>query len=278
MYIEITFKELTADTKDLLIASLPSAEGFEEMDHGDLKAIFLKETYSETEVCTIADKLKVVFEKAEIGQQNWNTLWESNFSPVVVDDFVAIRASFHTSIQNVQHEIVITPKMSFGTGHHATTFLMMRMMRHIAFTGKTVFDFGTGTGVLAILAAKSGATRVVANDIDAWSIENARENFERNGTTEIILQQSDTGRQDEVFDVILANINRNVLLENIPYLSQQLKQNGCLVLSGILTDDVDVISKKCSENGLILSEQSEKKNWVCMKWERLPVNAQSKKF
>lgn len=97
----------------------------------------------------------------------------------MVDDLVGIRASFHAPIQNVQHEIVITPKMSFGTGHHATTFLMIQMMQKIAFTGKTVFDFGTGTGVLAILAAKSGATRVVATDIDEWSIENALENFEK---------------------------------------------------------------------------------------------------
>ncbi len=267
MYIEITFKKLTANTKDLLIASLPCAEGFEEASNTDLKAIFLKDTYNETEVISIAETLNVVFEKAEIRQQNWNSLWESNFSPVVVDDLVGIRASFHAPIQNVQHEIVITPKMSFGTGHHATTFLMIQMMQKIAFTGKTVFDFGTGTGVLAILAAKSGATRVVATDIDEWSIENALENFEKNKTEGIILQQSNTGQQDELFDVVLANINRNVLLDNIPVLTKQLKKNGCLILSGILTDDIDAISKICSENGLTLMEQSEKKNWVCMRWQ-----------
>lgn len=269
MYIEITFKEITEATKDLLIASLPAAEGFEEMDNNELKAIFLEETYNEAEINDLAAGQAIQFEKNKIESQNWNALWESNFSPVVVDDFVGIRASFHEPQQNVQHEIIITPKMSFGTGHHATTFLVMQQMRKIDFNGKTVFDFGTGTGVLAILAAKLGASHVVANDIDDWSIENARENFERNDVPDILLKKADSALMNEHFDIILANINRNVLLENIPTLSKQLEENGHLILSGILEEDRDGIDALCRVNDLDFEERTEKNNWICLAYKKL---------
>ncbi len=265
MYIEIIFKELKAGTGDLLIASMPEAEGFEEAGNGDLKAIFLKENYDEAEISRLAASQNVGFEKTEIEAQNWNALWESNFSPVIVDDFVGIRASFHEPLPGVQHEIIITPKMSFGTGHHATTFLMIRQMHKIDFAERSVFDFGTGTGVLALLASKLGASRVVANDIDEWSIENARENFERNGKPGIILKKSDSAQMDEQFDIILANINRNVLLENMPALSKQLRAGGSLLLSGILEEDLPAIIQSCSENGLAPVEQSERNKWMVVR-------------
>ena len=132
---------------------------------------------------TVLSHFKFIFKETLIPEANWNQVWESNFDPVIVDDFVAIRADFHEPVKGVSLEIIITPKMSFGTGHHATTYMMIEQMRELDFTGKSVFDFGTGTGVLAILAEKLGANKVIAVDNDEWSIENAEENFEKNNCT-----------------------------------------------------------------------------------------------
>ncbi|MGC4231628.1 MAG: 50S ribosomal protein L11 methyltransferase [Niabella sp.] len=272
MYIAIIFENISEEIKEILLAILQeTAEGFEENGNG-LTAIFLKENYNEEEIAEIAAAYKVPYKKETIASQNWNALWESNFDPVIIDHFAGIRASFHEPLKNVQHEIIITPKMSFGTGHHATTYLMMQQMGKTDFTHKSVFDFGTGTGVLAILAHKLGASEVVANDIDEWSITNARENFAHNNALSIQLLHSGSGEIGKNFDIILANINRNVLLENMPVLSQQLKKEGHLIMSGILEADIAAITKCCSENGLRLTEQSEKNKWVCLTARKLVVD------
>lgn len=272
MYVAIIFENIAEEIKEILLAILQeTAEGFEENDNG-LTAIFLKENYNEEEIAEIAGTYKVLYKKETITSRNWNALWESNFDPVIIDDFAGIRAAFHEPMKNIQHEIIITPKMSFGTGHHATTYLMIQQMRKTDFTHKSVFDFGTGTGVLAIMAHKLGASEVVANDIDEWSITNARENFDHNNTQSIQLLQSDTAEMDKSFDIILANINRNVLLENMPALAKQLKKEGHLILSGILKEDVAAITKCCSENGLTFAEQSERNNWVCLAVRKLMVD------
>nr|HPH32305.1 50S ribosomal protein L11 methyltransferase [Chitinophagaceae bacterium] len=176
-YIEITFPVTDTELQQVLIAQLSEEgyEGFEEND-SSLKAFIPEAGYEKEKVQNIADAHLVTFSATLIESQNWNAVWESNFDPVVVDDFVAVRAGFHEPVAEVELEIVITPKMSFGTGHHATTYMMMRQMRQLDFTGKKVFDFGTGTGVLAILAEKRGAADVYAIDYDDWSIENATEN------------------------------------------------------------------------------------------------------
>src|SRR5205085_7037613 len=137
--------------------------------------------------------------------------WEKNFERVIIDDFVAIRAPFHKPIQKVTHEIVITPKMSFGTGHHATTFMMIQQMQDVDFKNKKVLDFGTGTGILAILAEKLGATKITAIDNDEWSISNANENIKTNNCRNIQLLLSDSPMLSQKFDVILANINKSVI-------------------------------------------------------------------
>lgn len=268
MHIAITFKNLPAGVADMLIANLQNtAEGFEETDDS-LKVIFLKENYNSDEVTGLASAYQLDYQIEEIAPQNWNALWESNFSPVVVDDFVGIRAAFHEPLQNVLHEIVITPKMSFGTGHHATTHLMMQQMRKISFPGKSVFDFGTGTGVLAILAHQLGATSIYANDIDEWSILNARENFEKNEATGIRLIQSGSANMDTSFEIILANINRNVLLDNMKELSSQLSPNGLLILSGILEEDFDIIEESARNNQLALAEKNSRNNWLCLSFQK----------
>ncbi len=149
---------------------------------------------------------------AAIEKQNWNALWESNFEPVQVDDFVGVRAGFHAPFGGVvEHDIVITPKMSFGTGHHGTTYCVMQLMRGIDFANKSVFDFGTGTGILAILAQKLGAGPVLAVDNDDWCIENASENIIVNNTQSIEIEKVNDANLNKKFNIIIANINKNII-------------------------------------------------------------------
>ncbi|MBK6935571.1 MAG: 50S ribosomal protein L11 methyltransferase [Chitinophagaceae bacterium] len=180
-YIQITFTNLQPEQADMLIAQLSEA-GFDGFEEGEnlLKAFIPENDYNKFLLKELTYKYRLQYAEQVIPEQNWNALWESNFQPVVVDDFVGVRACFHEPISSVEYEIGITPKMSFGTGHHATTYMMMQQMRNIPFLGKSVFDFGTGTGVLAILAEKLGAASVFAIDNDDWSIENARENCQFN--------------------------------------------------------------------------------------------------
>jgi len=195
-------------------------------------------------------------------EKNWNEEWERNFSPVVVEEFCAIRASFHPPQQNVQHEIVITPKMSFGTGHHATTYMMVQQMQHLDFAGKTVFDFGTGTGILAILAEKLGAKDVVAIDTDPWSIENATENAQNNNCSHIHLTETSI-LPHRVFDIVLANINRNVLLQYAGELKSIIANDGYILLSGLLQEDEEVIVSSFSDACRLINKE-EKSNWISL--------------
>lgn len=212
----------------------------------------------------IKDALKnFQFQMQTLKEQNWNNEWERNFQPVLVGDFCAIRADFHQPIQDVQHEIIITPKMSFGTGHHATTYMMIDQMKDIDFKNKKVFDFGTGTGILAILAEKMGAAKVSAIDIDEWSINNAVENIAMNNCNKIYVTL-DTILPDEKFDVFLANINRNVILQYIPQIKNCLLPNGYLLLSGLLTSDEKDIVEAFEKNQFQLMKQTTRTNWISL--------------
>jgi len=184
---------------------------------------------------------------------------------VIVDDFVAVRADFHKPVAGVTHEIVVTPKMSFGTGHHATTLMMLQQMREVDFKDKRVLDFGTGTGLLAILAERLGAKKIIAIDNDDWSIENAKENIKNNGCSSIMLQKADSPQMDETFDIVLANINRNVIVGNFHFLTSQLAMGGTLLLSGILKEDGDVIFHKTDEYSLHIIQTSVRDNWLCFR-------------
>ncbi|GAB3019577.1 50S ribosomal protein L11 methyltransferase [Niabella terrae] len=269
MYIQISFQDIDSDQAALLIARLEAAaEGFEETERG-LQVYFRESNFETPETSQLLSNLQLPFRESKLPEQNWNQLWESNFEPVTVDDFAGIRAHFHPPLPGVQHEIIITPKMSFGTGHHATTFLMMQAMRRLDFKGKAVLDFGTGTGVLAILAHQLGAVEVLANDIDNWSIENARENFAVNQATAIRLFQADHCRTGQSFDIILANINRNVLLDNISDLAAQLYPGGKLLLSGLLESDQQRLIEAAETAGLILKEKAKKENWICLLFSNL---------
>lgn len=209
--------------------------------------------------------IKYNFEK--LPNINWNEEWEKNFNPINVSDKVLIRAEFHESNPNL-HEIIIQPKMSFGTGHHPTTYLMILQMLEMNFQDKTVLDMGCGTSVLAIFAKQRGAEKVVAIDIDEWSVENAKENAERNGVELKILKGTAESLGDENFDIILANINRNILISDIPDYAKVLKNNGLLLLSGLCFFDADDILEVCKENNLILKNKQQREEWISLLFRR----------
>lgn len=266
-YIQIEFQTISAEQSDLLIAQLSEIgfDGFEE-EENKLKAFIPADDFIGTAVKEIAASQNLSFTQTTIEETNWNAVWESNFQPVIVDDFVGIRADFHEPITGVEHEIVITPKMSFGTGHHATTFMMIQQMREIDFTGKIVFDFGTGTGILAVLAEKLGASKIFAVDYDEWSIENAEENLKRNNCSKFELQKADTATGKAQYDVILANINKNVILDNFSVLVKQLTPTGVLLLSGLLQTDETDISAAASKFSLKLEKITSRNNWISLRF------------
>ena len=207
------------------------------------------------------------WKKEKIEQTNWNAEWEKNFEPVQVEDLLVIRAPFHEAAKHVKHEIVIMPKMSFGTGHHDTTWLMCKQLFELDLQNKSVLDMGCGTGVLAILAIKLGAGKAVGIDIDEWSVENSRENCINNGCEDIELKLGNKELLDNYsnFDVILANINKNVLLEQLPFYAKLLDTDGTLLLSGFFTTDVDDLRKRAESLGLKLVQSYNRNNWAVMK-------------
>ena len=264
-YIQVAIGNISAEQAAILVAQLSEA-GFDGFEEGDdfLHAFIEEEQLDETVLQTVLASGNLTATQTVIPQTNWNEVWEKNFNPVVVDDFAAVRAHFHAPISNVAHEIIITPKMSFGTGHHATTFMMMQQMRTLDFLGKTVFDFGTGTGILAILAAKLGAAEIAAIDNDAWSIENAAENFARNNCDTIHLQLAAAPPVEEQFDIVLANINKHIILENINLLAAMLKANGQLLVSGLLKEDEVDILKAVNDLHLKHIQTYSRDKWICI--------------
>ena len=213
----------------------------------------------------IINPLKLTYTSSVIEQQNWNAQWESSFEPIVINDFVAIRAGFHKPNKNVKHEIIITPKMSFGTGHHATTYMMIEQMQSLNFSNKTVVDFGTGTGILAILAEKMGAISIDAIDYDEWSIENARENVAANNCDKINLIKAETISTGTVYDLILANINLNVILLNLPVIKDISKKGSQILLSGFIASDEMKMTDTLTENNMTAIQTVKKGEWICMR-------------
>lgn len=254
--------EFIADKEkaDILIAIL-SDIGYYAFEEGETLAAYIKEEdFDEAALKEETAKQKITFTVSVIEPANWNKKWESEFNPIIIDNFVAIRAHFHEPIKQVQHEIIITPKMSFGTGHHATTHLMLQEMELIDFKDKRVLDFGTGTGVLAILAAKMGGI-VTAVDNDEWSITNAKENFENNNIEiELILLDRPA---NGTYDIVLANINRNIILSNIEAIKMSACKDALIVVSGILIEDLEVIKEGFLKHGYTFLKHSERNGWIC---------------
>jgi ribosomal protein L11 methyltransferase len=238
-------------------------DAFEELDEV-LVASGLKGKVNEEEIDHYLTLEGISFEKTELRDQNWNAVWESSFEPVIIDDYAAIRAGFHEPVPGVAYDIIITPKMSFGTGHHATTWLMIQMMKEIDFEGKRVFDFGTGTGVLAILAEKSGALEVLAIDNDEWSIDNANENIANNGCRAINVKLQGTPPDGNTFDIVLGNINKHILLEQMQGISGLAAKGGIVLLSGLLAEDESDIVSLASCFKLQFEKKTEKNGWIAL--------------
>ena len=211
-------------------------------------------------------EFEITFEFNEIEQTNWNEEWEKNFKPIVVDNQVTVRAPFHDK-PTTKYDLVIEPKMSFGTGHHETTYMMIQHILKNDFKNKSVLDMGCGTGVLAILAEKVGANELDAIDIDNWCYVNSLENVERNDCEKVSVYEGDVNLLDgNNYDIIIANINRNILLADIPRYTRCLNKNGTLFLSGFYKEDIQMIESKCNEDMLKLEEIIERGQWVSLKF------------
>ncbi|GGG55635.1 50S ribosomal protein L11 methyltransferase [Bizionia arctica] len=256
---------------EILIAELGYAgfESFVETD-GGVTAYIQKDEWNDTILEDIqilsSDEFEISYSFSEIEQVNWNQEWEKNFNPIIVENECSVRAPFHEK-PDTKFDIVIEPKMSFGTGHHETTHMMIHHILKNDFEGKSVLDMGCGTGVLAILAEMKGANPLDAIDYDNWCFINSLENVERNNCKHITVLEGDAALlKDRKYDVIIANINRNILLNDIEAYTKCLNTNGMLFLSGFYKDDIPVIEEECNKYHLNLVETLERNNWVALKF------------
>lgn len=256
---------------DILMAELGELgfESFVETETG-FSAYIQKEDWnplilSQVQVLN-SGKFNIVYEKEEIQPVNWNSEWEKNFEPIEIDNTVSIRAPFHDA-GTLKYNLIIEPKMSFGTGHHETTHLMVQHLLKLDLQDKSVLDMGCGTGVLGILAEKMGANWVDAIDIDPWSYENTLENVERNKCRLVNVFEGDASLlSDFKYDIIIANINRNILVQDISSYCNVLKDNGILLFSGFYTEDIPIIDEVAHKNHLVKDLTLERHNWVGLRY------------
>jgi len=274
--IEIKVR-LAPEHSDTLIGEL-YAIGFDSFyEHEEGFDAYVEEAlYDEKKITTFFDshaiEIPLTYTIGTLENKNWNEEWEKNFSPVVVTNKCRIRASFHTPDPSYLYEIIIDPKMAFGTGHHETTSMMIEQQLSINQKDKTVLDAGSGTGILAIMACKLGAKHVTAYDIDEWAFENIKENANLNDCSGIKTYQGDIKTLFLPllkYDIVLANINKNVLLEEIPNYASYMDENGTLVLSGFYEHDVADIEKVLISNNLHLTRQASNNHWVCVVAEKI---------
>jgi len=272
-YLEFNFKiQPLQPWSEILMAELIEI-GFDSFteEHDGILAYIQADLFQEEALRAIhllqKPEVQISYTFQEMPNINWNEEWEKNFSPINIENQVSIRAEFHEN-QNLPHEIIIQPKMSFGTGHHATTYLMIQQMLDMDFQNKTVLDMGCGTSVLAIFAKQRGAGKTVAIDIDEWSVENSKENAERNNVELEISQGTAENLGAENFDIILANINRNILISDIPTYVSVLNRGRQLLLSGLCFFDVDDILEVCTAQNLNLKKKIQREEWVSLLLEK----------
>ena len=272
IYIGYNFKvNPLQPATEILIAELgyTGFESFVENEEGVIAYIQKEEWHKDilNDIRVLnSEEFEITYEFNEIEQTNWNAEWEKNFNPIVVDDLCTVRAPFHDK-PNTKYDLIIEPKMSFGTGHHETTHMMIQHILKNDFEGKSVLDMGCGTGVLAILAEKVRATQLDAIDIDNWCYVNSLENVERNNCKKISVYEGDvTLLEDKTYDVIIANINRNILLKDIKTYAKCLNSNGMLFLSGFYKEDIPLIEAECNKQMLKMNEIIERGQWVSLKF------------
>jgi ribosomal protein L11 methyltransferase len=273
-YIKVDFEigsEDVAATSEILIAWLGELpfESFEETETGIAgyvpKKLFDQQQLDET-LREISLPVSITFKTSVIADQNWNAVWESNFEPVMIAGRCYVRAPFHPAKDDAEYEMVIEPKMSFGTAHHETTAMMLEYVLETDWHGKHFLDMGCGTGALAILASMRGAKSGVAIDNDEWAFENSKENLERNNISNIEVRLG--GKEkigDDQFDIILANINRNILLDQIETYNSVLRPGGLLFMSGFYKEDIPFITEAAAKFGISLQHQREQNKWVAVK-------------
>ncbi|MBT8265113.1 MAG: 50S ribosomal protein L11 methyltransferase [Bacteroidia bacterium] len=272
LYIGYSFKvEPRQPGNEILIAELGFAgfESFVETPEG-VSAYIQKIDWNEDILSDIqilrSEEFKISYTFETIEQVNWNAEWEKSFEPIIVDQLCAVRAPFHEKF-DTQYDIIIEPKMSFGTGHHETTHMMIQLILNTDLSNKSILDMGCGTGVLAILAEQKGGLPIDAIDIDNWCYLNSLENVERNNCNHITVYEGDASLIElKKYDVIIANINRNTLLKDLPKYAKSLKQKGTLLLSGFYDSDIPVIEEKCNALMLNLHEKLERNSWVALKF------------
>jgi len=272
IYISYTFKVSPKEpATEILIAELGEVgfESFVENEEG-VEAFIQKTDWNSQVLDDIyvlnSKEFEISYEMQEIEQTNWNIEWEKNFNPIQVDGLVSIRAPFHEN-PNLKYDIVIEPKMSFGTGHHETTHMMVQHLLDLNVAGKKVLDMGCGTGILAIFAEMKGAKPIDAIDIDNWCYQNSLENVERNNCKHIAVYEGNASLlKNKKYEVIIANINRNILLNDMHIYIDCLDENGVILLSGFYKEDIPVIDAEVSKYGLKLDKQIERNNWVSLKY------------
>lgn len=274
-YLEITFDIPSKENyiKDILSAELADL-GFESFsDEADPFIGYIQQdSFDETKLADLLANFEyekgISYSTKQAEDKDWNEEWEKNFfQPIVIGDKCVIHSTFHKDYPKVQYDIVIDPKMAFGTGHHATTSLMAKAILDIDVKDKSLLDMGCGTAILAILAALRGATPITGIDIDEWAYNNAIENIQLNHTEQITLKKGGAELLgDEMFDIILANINRNILLNDIKRYVKVLNSNGLLILSGFYESDIDAIEKECNQYGLEKLSYEKNNNWVAVRF------------
>jgi ribosomal protein L11 methyltransferase len=275
IYIEYNFTVTPKEpATEILIAEL-GAVGFESFveNKNGVTAYIQKEDWNSTILDTIfvlySDEFSIEYNQNEVEQTNWNAEWEKNFTPIQVDELVSIRAPFHEN-PNLKYDIVIEPKMSFGTGHHETTHMMVQHLLQLDLENKKTLDMGCGTGILAIFAEMKGAKPIDAIDIDNWCYENSIENVSRNNCHNISVFEGDASLlSDKRYDVIIANINRNILLMDLKVYTNCLNEKGILLLSGFYKEDIPIIDAEVSKYNLKLETFIQKNNWVALKYNKL---------
>jgi len=271
--VAVSLVPYSTDASDVLIAMFGDAgfESFVENETG-----FEAYIPSQNLEVSLIDAIELPFEGVsftynieEIADQNWNEVWEKNyFQPIVIGNECVVRGPFHPEFPEIPHQIVIEPKMAFGTGHHETTGMMLQYILENNMAGANILDMGCGTGILGILASMRGATHVLGIDIDKWCTDNTIENCELNHISNMEVQLGDVSllTGNENYDIILANINRNILLSDIQKYVGSLKNNGYLFVSGFYQSDLEVISAEAQRNGLKLLDVKEQNQWVAARF------------
>lgn len=277
-YLEFQFKTTpcTETVNDILSAVLGDA-GFDSFtdNEGGINAyipaeLFDEKTLEDTLMYFPLDNTEITYTWQEAEDKNWNEEWEKNyFQPIVIDDKCVVHSTFHHNIPQVEYDILINPQMSFGTGHHETTSLIISELLKMNLTDKSLLDMGCGTSILAILARMRGAKPITAIDIDSWCVENSKENIALNNITDITVELGNAAliKERGPFDIIIANINRNILLNDMPHYVESLNPGGELYMSGFYVEDVDSIREKAESLGLVFEYYKEKNNWAAVKFK-----------